>query len=74
MDFPIKNGDFPWQNVSSPEGSVVIFPWVSQRAYVMSVSFSDHPLSQAGQAGCGLWAYVCPLGSWEIELGRIYWG
>ena len=20
MDFPIKNGDFPWQNVSSPEG------------------------------------------------------
>ena len=21
MDFPIKNGDFPWQNVSSPEGS-----------------------------------------------------
>ena len=21
VDFPIKNGDFPWQNVSSPEGS-----------------------------------------------------
>ena len=21
MDFPIKNGDFPWQNVSSPEGN-----------------------------------------------------
>ena len=20
MDFPIKNGDFPWQNVSSPDG------------------------------------------------------
>ena len=20
MDFPIKNGDFPWQNVSLPEG------------------------------------------------------
>ena len=20
VDFPIKNGDFPWQNVSSPEG------------------------------------------------------
>ena len=20
-DFPIKNGDFPWQNVSSPEGN-----------------------------------------------------
>ena len=21
VDFPIKNGDFPWQNVSSPEGT-----------------------------------------------------
>ena len=20
VDFPIKNGDFPWQNASSPEG------------------------------------------------------
>ena len=20
VDFPIKKGDFPWQNVSSPEG------------------------------------------------------
>ena len=24
VSFPIKNGDFPWQNVSSPEGSLVI--------------------------------------------------
>ena len=23
VDFPIKNGDFPWQNVSSPEGSMI---------------------------------------------------
>ena len=22
VDVPIKNGDFPWQNVSSPEGMV----------------------------------------------------
>ena len=21
VDFPIKNGDFPWQHVSSPEGT-----------------------------------------------------
>ena len=21
VDFPIKNGDFPWQNVSLPEGN-----------------------------------------------------
>ena len=21
VDFPIKNGDVPWQNVSSPEGN-----------------------------------------------------
>ena len=25
VDFPIKNGDFPWQNVSSPEGILVFF-------------------------------------------------
>ena len=25
VDFPMKNGDFPWQNVSSPEGSS--FSW-----------------------------------------------
>ena len=25
VDFPIKNGDFPWQNVSSPEGTPPIF-------------------------------------------------
>ena len=23
VDFPIKHGDFPWQNVSSPEGTTV---------------------------------------------------
>ena len=22
VDFPIKHGDFPWQNVSSPEGII----------------------------------------------------
>ena len=22
VDFPTKNGDFPWQNVSSPEGKL----------------------------------------------------
>ena len=25
VDFPIKNGDFPWQNVSSPEGKYSYF-------------------------------------------------
>ena len=24
VDFPIKKGDFPWQNVSSPEGTLDI--------------------------------------------------
>ena len=28
VDFPIKNGDFPWQNVSSPEG-------IDDRLYVI---------------------------------------
>ena len=25
VDFPIQNRDFPWQNVSSPEGNLTIF-------------------------------------------------
>ena len=25
VDFPIKNGDFPWRNVSSPEGILMLF-------------------------------------------------
>ena len=29
MSFPIRNGDFPWQNVSSPEGTSCIFLWFS---------------------------------------------
>ena len=24
VDFPMKNGDFPWQNVSSPEGTLEV--------------------------------------------------
>ena len=33
VDFPIKNGDFPWQNVSSPEGTQIdehLLRWVAQ--------------------------------------------
>ena len=34
MEFPIKNGDFPWQNVSSPEGTAIfcqlpVYQWLS---------------------------------------------
>ena len=28
VDFPIKNGDFPWQNVSSPEGNQLGCIWM----------------------------------------------
>ena len=27
VDFPIKHGDFPWQNVSSPEGKTMCYVW-----------------------------------------------
>ena len=33
VDFPIKDGDFPWQNVSSPEGTVIA-PIVFRRAAI----------------------------------------
>ena len=29
VDFPIEHGDFPWQNVSSPEGNHVSAVWQS---------------------------------------------
>ena len=33
VDFPIKNGDFPWQNVSSPEGILHVLhrPWMKSK-------------------------------------------
>ena len=33
VDFPMKNGDFPWQNVCSPEG----------KAYVLGLFFREYP-------------------------------
>ena len=33
VDFPIKNGDFPWQNVSSPEGI-----WLGLPHYAVNIS------------------------------------
>ena len=29
VDFPMKNGDFPWQNVSSPEGRYTTIQFIS---------------------------------------------
>ena len=31
VDFPIKNGDFPWQNVSSPEGMSKMGPNMAKK-------------------------------------------
>ena len=52
VDFPIKNGDFPWQNVSSPEG---IFHQIN----LILVSGVHEPFACSGterMSGCGLWA------------------
>ena len=41
VDFPIKNGDFPWQNVSSPEGKskiVLVHPPFSVASLLESAS------------------------------------
>ena len=37
VDFPIKNGDFPWQNVSSPEGNLSFPIWASPSIFLCSV-------------------------------------
>ena len=42
VDFPMKNGDFPWQNVSSPEGKnfMVLISWnISRSTMVISWCF-----------------------------------
>ena len=41
MDFPIKNGDFPWQNVSSPEGKPI------QQTIVRYTVFPQKPIDPA---------------------------
>ena len=48
MDFPIKNGDFPWQNVSSPEGISHSLPRLTRalwhRAWRRRRAFLYHPM------------------------------
>ena len=41
MDFPIKNVDFPWQNVSSPEGTFADSQDQLLRFRVFSHGFTD---------------------------------
>ena len=43
VDFPVKNGDFPWQNVSSPEGNLLFwdvnkYGWASSTSSASSNS------------------------------------
>ena len=57
MDFPIKNGDFPWQNVSSPEGTYIHSPVLAvlgtNNASLVPedpiVGHFTHPLNQLGK-------------------------
>ena len=42
VDFPMKNGDFPWQNVSSPEGKlwkITIFNGKIHYKWQFSIAF-----------------------------------
>ena len=40
VDFPIKNGDFPWQNVSSPEGNPIsggfLYAFMTAKSYPLA--------------------------------------
>ena len=35
VDLPMKNGDFPWQNVSSPEGIQHFKPFTHQKWFIL---------------------------------------
>ena len=47
VDFPIKNGDFPWQNVSSPEGSwfqtMITMITINHKPYINHRLTIDYP-------------------------------
>ena len=47
VDFPIKHGDFPWQNVSSPEGIHMFFATVPSSKYIeIAISIEFHISSE----------------------------
>ena len=51
VDFPMQNGDFPWQNVSSPEGNYENSPCLLGRSLIYMAIFNNSFLDvyQAGQ-------------------------
>ena len=54
VDFPMKNGDFPWQNVSSPEGITRFQP--------LKISFQPFPQSLRDLLGsCVRMRSLCPV-------------
>ena len=54
VDFPIKNGDFPWQNVSSPEGNDLSRSRARQRDDIIG-GFGGIDMSVPSAFGC-LWS------------------
>ena len=49
VDFPMKNGDFPWQNVSSPEG--MIDSWELHQKKLGRLGFGQQTLVFKQQIG-----------------------
>ena len=60
MDFPIKNGDFPWQNVSSPEGNVGDFQHHHSKSFWIVIKLSQvFTFVTCILSAMSLWQYQC---------------
>ena len=74
VDFPIKNGDFPWQNVSSPEGimkHVIIWSETQPPGLCPHWPLAQLQLSGPAQAGHQLAATtVVPSGKRLHNYGK----
>ena len=57
VDFPIKNGDFPWQNVSSPEGRSQINTVAPWHPSLQVVCPPAAPALLAGAGVVGAWPW-----------------
>ena len=81
VDFPMKHGDFPWQNVSSPEGKPP-FSYDFPMVFLLNRHVSGTPpgLSQGVFAkvthdGFAIQRLVGPHGFlFTGQLPRVFWG
>ena len=75
VDFPIQNGDFPWQNVSSPEGIPILKPAKKNMATASHLRSVSTPVSlpSVSNVPCDIvrGGSLCAGVEWIIPVGGL---